>query len=168
MSFVKDLADGEIWEYRVARAVSRELGYFFQFSHERAADILFLVPHKIEVKTDHMAADTGNAFLEYRNPRQANDSGLTLQEADIWLHCVPRLGAIFFFHPLEMLRHLALNKHLFPRTKGGDKNSEGFLIPLTHLMNLPFVQVIPLEPQSNLTEWRKALGIEIINEGDED
>lgn len=142
--FGQTLSDGELWEYRAARAVSRKLGYTFRISGERSADLVFFVPQRAEVKTDHKAEQTGNVYIETRNTRQGVDSGLASEGADLWIQCIPHLGAIYLCRRSELLAYLAMSSDL-RQVDGGDDNSHGYLIPIDQFEKLPFIQKIPLE-----------------------
>lgn len=43
---------------------------------------------KVEVKSDYMAAKTGNLAIEYYNTKKDEESGLYITKAEIWAHCI--------------------------------------------------------------------------------
>ncbi len=145
--FSGDLTDGELWEYRAAKAVSRELGYLFQASDGREKDVIFYVPEDVEIKVDFMAEKTGNLYLEIRNTRQDVLSGLMTSKAKKWIHAVPHLNEAFIFDISTLVVYLSTNNQLqnFRQVEGGDENSRGILIPIEKMRSLPFIQVISLE-----------------------
>lgn len=99
------------------------------------AAILCAGGHRIELKTDHKAARTGNVFVEYQQP--TGKSGIAKTEAEWWAFHLVGLG--YCIVPTERLRALARQAYREGRkAHGGDYNRYlGVLIPVEWLVR-PF------------------------------
>lgn len=107
-----DLREGEVHEGELAR-------------------ILALVGPRIEVKTDHKAAHTGNVFVEYAQP--TGRSGIAATTAEWWAFNI--VGQCIVIVATERLRALARRAwHENRKTRGGDYNRyHGVLVPVEWL-----------------------------------
>lgn len=103
----------------------------------------------VEMKWDDESAELRNLFLEVHNSHRNEPSGLNATKATVWLQYAPRDRIIFEFNPKDMLKHLEEHKSEYKFVKkGGDKNSDGYCLPIATALKLPFVNTIEasLEP----------------------
>jgi len=102
-----------------------------QVKEKELADIL--QNKTIEVKTDLIAKDTGNVFIEYEY--KGNPSGIAKTKSDFYCIAVEHLLIIL---PTNKLKDIV--RPLFGTNKdrvGGDDNlSKGICLPLTTLIKL--------------------------------
>lgn len=107
---------------------------------DKEKDFTILFPLKYEVKTDEKAGETGNLFFELKNSRLNEASGLMATGARIWIYYIPARRLLLQFEPSVMLNWISdiepSPKYL---TGVGDANSDGYLVPLEQVLQLPFV-----------------------------
>jgi hypothetical protein len=87
----------------------------------------------IEVKTDYLAAKTGNIAVEFYS--RGWPSGIAVTKAKHWAFVIPDKGV--FIIETDRLKTLARKYYKLKRIKfGGDNNSSHLvLIPITELFN---------------------------------
>ena len=155
MSWQSDKRSSES-EVAVVEYLSR---YFQATSYERSRqpeyDVCFVLPHGskrfCEIKTDFKAEHTGNIYLEIRNTCVNKPSGLTVTTADIWVHYVPYLKRLWGFDPKALLWYLQIHSQyrgsqIWLSTPGsGDKNSQGYIVPLAKVMQWEWPIQIPID-----------------------
>ena len=96
---------------------------------------------KIEVKRERDKwCGTGNLFFEYSS--RGKPSGLSITEADYWVHILSlsgkNMGSFIFPVPAlkKNLRSL-LSRGIARKTRGGDEDtSEGVVVPLRYVQHL--------------------------------
>ena len=106
-------------------------------------DFRIWVPVDYEVKTDYKAKETRNAYFEVWNSIQNKPAGLKSTKADWWLHYIPGDATIYRFKPTTMLAWLEKLSGIQIFKNGGDKNANGYIVPLSTLSKLPFVKTHP-------------------------
>lgn len=107
--FDLDLKEGQFHESELAKAMGN--------------------PSSIELKTDFMAAETGNFFIEYA--QKSGPSGLKTTTADYWAFKIPQKQCIILVETTRV-RELAVRAYkAFGPKSGGDNNQQtGVLIPI--------------------------------------
>lgn len=97
----------------------------------------------VEVKLDKMASVTGNIAIEFYNPYQGKDSGLSSSKADFWAHLVYEKGNVeIWFCPLKKLKEWISANH--PKriiSQGGDNNASLYLYDKYFILDSTFVRV---------------------------
>lgn len=147
--FLNDLRAGQLGEFKVAQALQKiQLADSITHVDEgKAYDfILHFGDKKVtyEVKSDFMAAQTGNIFFEYYCNGVA--SGLSATQANKWAILLTHLNEIFLFEPVEMYAHLqtehSKRNPMYRHLSGGDgKRASGYVVPIEVIRELPFVEV---------------------------
>lgn len=98
------------------------------------AHSLFTGAFKVEVKSDRMAHQTGNLYIEVYS--RGKKSGLATSTADYWLFKIEGGGLCFFIETEELKKRVRENwngKYVL----GGDENtSKGVLIPINKLWKI--------------------------------
>ena len=102
-------------------------------------DITVYRPVHYELKCDYAADKTGNVFFEVFNPYRNEPSGLNATKANWWIHYIPSKAFCLMFQPKRMLRHLEENCSASFVSRVGDKNSDGYIIPISDVLSLSFV-----------------------------
>ena len=129
-------------EYAIALEMARcNLGLMLpnQPGKNSAQDFTIYVPVRYEVKCDFKSKTTRNAFLEVWNCRLNRASGLSATKADWWLFYTPGDAVFYRFNPKRMLKWLEEKSGLDKLVGMGDRNSDGYLLPLSVLAKLDFV-----------------------------
>lgn len=103
-------------------------------------DFTLWVPCLIEVKCDYASQQTRNAFFEVWNCYRNEPSGLTATKANWWAFYTPGDGGFYVFNPKIMLPWLEKESGITKLTGCGDKNSDGYPVPLAVLSKLHFVK----------------------------
>ena len=99
-------------------------------------DIRFNDGFTLEIKCDALAAQTGNAAIEFWNSRKNKGSGILETEAQYWLHCIPEGDALKCFL-LETKRLLKLCIECGMVRTGGDYNASMMkLIPVAEIQKI--------------------------------
>ena len=129
-------------EYSIALTVARNNGG--QILPNKAGkdvekDFTIWVPVKYEVKNDPKSKKSRNAFFEVWNCILNKPSGLKATKADWWLHYTPGDAVIYRFKPSAMLYWLEKESGIILFKAAGDKNADGYIVPLTVLAKLKFV-----------------------------
>lgn len=93
-----------------------------------------------EYKTDHKAAETGNAFIETTSVSSSNKQGWALTcQADALVYAVPRgprsSGRVYWLSPRAIRERLGewLVKYPTGQCQNREYHSEGILVPLHEL-----------------------------------
>lgn len=133
-------------EYAVALEVARNNGGLIQPNKpgkDSAKDFVIWVPVKYEVKCDKASKQTRNIFLETWNSVLDKPSGLTATKSDWWLIYTPGDAVIYRFKPSVMLDWLQTKSGISVYKNAGDKNANGYIVPLAVLSKLRFVTSMP-------------------------
>jgi hypothetical protein len=107
-------------------------------------DCTIYVPVKYEIKNDYMAEKTGNIYLEIFNPYRQQPSGLGATTADRWIHVLQFQCRAFEFLPKRMITFLIEHPEMKLPGVNGDRNSEGYVVPIATVERLPFVKVLEI------------------------
>jgi hypothetical protein len=90
---------------------------------------------KIEIKTDRIAHNTGNIFIEFESRKKP--SGISTTQADYWAYCVPLapIKNIFVILPVPELKRLAREYYEAGKIRhcGDGNTSRCVVIPITEL-----------------------------------
>ena len=131
------------------------VGLFFAVFQVRSLfDFGFWEPkegyHLFEVKSDYYAGKRSeNVYVETKNTKTGEPSGIASTYADRVLLHVSARKVIYSFPPKLMMAFLKSDcpecRYL---AQAGDKNSAGYLLPLSTLESLPFTKTIRYEPES--------------------
>lgn len=143
MSAEKDIAWQLPLEHSIAIHLSKTFGGMIQPNkpgRDAEKDFTLFMPQKIEVKCDYMSKQTRNAFFEVWNCRLNKPSGLKATTAARWAFCTPGDGGFYTFNPKRMLLWLEDESGIEKLTGCGDRNSDGYIVPLKTLCGLPFVK----------------------------
>lgn len=141
----RDIQNQAPVELNLGNLLARKWGGFLSPTNEGKdshKDLVIYRPVSVEVKCDYKAEETGNIYLETFNSYRKENSGLTATRADWWAHYIPSLSVAFVFRPKRMLSELRhqWGGNLVERC--GDNNSDGYLLPLGDVRELPFVHSI--------------------------
>jgi len=142
--FLSDLKAGQAGEEKVAKILKKVYGAdsITQVSNGKAHDFKLHFGDKeetFEVKTDFMAAQTNNVFLEFCC--NGKPSGLLATTSFRWAILLPHLNEVIVFCPKEIWSYLSKSKH--KRVNGGDGGrASGYLIDIDTLESLPFTTSI--------------------------
>jgi hypothetical protein len=133
-------------EYAIALEIARNNGGLLLPNapgKDSAKDFVIFVPVKYEVKCDYASKKSRNAFLEVHNCKLNKPSGLKATKADWWLLYTPGDAVIYRFKPAKMLDWLETKSGITLYKAAGDKNADGYIVPLLILDRLTFVTTIP-------------------------
>lgn len=108
-----------------------------------AQDFVLWVPLRVEVKCDYKAKETRNLYFEVFNSYRKQPSGLAATKAWRWAHYTPGDGGFYAYNPALMLRWLKTESGQVLLKDNGDKNSDGYVIPIVTVSKLPFVKWYP-------------------------
>lgn len=107
-------------------------------------DCTIYLPVKYEIKNDYMAEKTGNIYLEIFNPYLQQPSGLGATTADRWIHVLQFQCRAFEFYPKSMIAFLIEHPEMKLPGVHGDRNSEGYVVPISTVEKLSFVRVLEI------------------------
>lgn len=88
----------------------------------------------VEYKTDHRAADTGNAFIETVSVDSAGKAGWAYKSAAQYLlYYLPQTGVIYCLQMTAIRKHLPRWRDEYPTTSAQNDtyNTHGILVPLS-------------------------------------
>jgi hypothetical protein len=97
----------------------------------------------IEAKYDLKQAHTGNAAIEFFNPKRGEKSGLAATQADLWAHVV-RPGKVFLGLVSRLREFTEREKPIRTMIAAGDGNASIWLYPWASLLTV-------LEPTEGLS-----------------
>lgn len=100
-----------------------------------ACDAIATRTETIEIKTDYKAQNSGNLFIEYHNSHRKLASGIMSSTSTYYAIHAVHVG--LFLYRTEFLR-AAINRFIetkpeWVRYSVGDKNSNGVLLPISHV-----------------------------------
>ena len=121
---------------------------------DKTYDVKLWLPHGgelyCEIKADWASARTANAFFEIRNTSLDTSSGLVTTRASVWAHYLPKQGILLLVDPKALLWWLATHMRTTPRfnirlsdTQCGDRNAQGYIVPLSVLLARQWIGQIP-------------------------
>lgn len=88
---------------------------------------------KVEVKTDSIAHNTGNAFVEVYS--RGKPSGISTTEADIWVYKIESSGSAIVVSTKRLKELVRMYYRLNGFKEGGDSNTSlGVLVPLISMI----------------------------------
>ena len=107
-------------------------------------------PIYVEVKCDWESQKSNNAFFEFANTALQANSGLAVTRASVWLHYLVGRQIILKIDPKALLwwlsTHLTVSTKYRIRLSGkqsGDKNSQGYIVPIDVLLSREWIHQIP-------------------------